>query len=74
MDEADSSFSIRQLLLYFGLMSLLVNVVNPTFLLDIPTSYMLKNVLQSSPSQIALFRLLTAIPFFRFLSEKCNCS
>ena len=46
MDEADS-FSIRQLLLYFGLMSLLVNVVNPTFLLDIPTSYMLKNILQS---------------------------
>jgi len=64
MDKADSSFRIRQLLLYFGLMSLLVNVVNPTFLLDIPTSYMLKNILQSSPSQIALFRLLTAIPFF----------
>lgn len=46
---------------YFGLMSLLVN---PTFLLDSPTSYMLKNTLQPSPSQIALFRPLTAIPFF----------
>ena len=31
--------SFGQLFLYFGLMSLLVNVVNPSFLLDIPMSY-----------------------------------
>lgn len=64
MDRTDRSLSTRQVVLYFGVMSLLVNLVNPTFLLDIPTSYMLKNILQASPSQIATFRLLTAIPFF----------
>jgi len=41
MANFDGSSSTRQLLQYFGLMSLLVNVVNPGFLLDIPTSYML---------------------------------
>ena len=45
-------------------MSLLVNVVNPGFLLDIPTSYMLKNILHASASRISLFRLLTGIPFY----------
>lgn len=64
MERTDPSFHPRQVLLYFGLMSLLVNMVNPAFLLDIPTSYMLKNILQLAPSDIALFRLLTAIPFF----------
>jgi len=58
------SSNTRQLLLYFGLMSLLVNVVNPGFLLDIPTSYMLKNNLHASASEISVFRLLTGIPFF----------
>jgi hypothetical protein len=38
MANSDGSSSARQLLLYFGLMSLLVNVVNPGFVLDIPTS------------------------------------
>jgi hypothetical protein len=64
MESMDRSLDPRQVILYFGLMSLLVNVVNPAFLLDIPTSYMLKNILQLSPSQVALFRLLTALPFF----------
>jgi hypothetical protein len=56
--------TIRQLLLYFGLMALLVNLVNPGFLLDIPTSYMLKNILRAPASQISEFRLLTGIPFY----------
>jgi len=64
MINSDGSSSTRQLLLYFGLMSLLVNVVNPGFLLDIPTSYMLKNMLHASPSQISLFRLLSGIPLY----------
>ena len=64
MPRSDHSFNTRQLLLYFGLMSLLVNVVNPGFLLDIPTSYMLKNNLHASASEISVFRLLTGIPFF----------
>jgi hypothetical protein len=64
MDQTGRSLNPRQVVLYFGLMSLLVNLVNPAFILDIPTSYMLKNILQLSPSEIALFRLLTAIPVF----------
>ena len=64
MTNAGDSSSARQLFLYFGLMSLLVNVVNPGFLLDIPTSYMLKDILHASASQISLFRLLTGIPFY----------
>jgi hypothetical protein len=64
MINTDSSSSTRQLLLYFGLMSLLVNVVNPGILLDLPTSYMLKNSFHASPSQISLFRLLTGIPLY----------
>jgi hypothetical protein len=64
MAGADGSSSTRQLLLYFGLMSLLVNMVNPGFLLDIPTSYMLKNILHASASQISGFRLLTGVPLY----------
>jgi hypothetical protein len=64
MATTSGSSKTRQLLLYFGLMSLLVNLVNPGFLLDIPTSYMLKNVLHASASQISDFRLLTGIPFY----------
>jgi MFS family permease len=64
MANSDGSSNTRQLLLYFGLMSLLVNVVNPGFLLDIPTSYMLKNILHASASQISGFRLLTGIPLY----------
>ena len=64
MIDSGGPSSTRQLMLYFGLMSLLVNVVNPGFLLDIPTSYMLKNILHVPPSQISLFRLLTGIPLY----------
>ena len=64
MATANDASKTRQLLLYFGLMSLLVNVVNPGFLLDIPTSYMLKNILRASAAQISGFRLLTGIPFY----------
>jgi len=64
MIDSGGPSSTRQLILYFGLMSLLVNVVNPGFLLDIPTSYMLKNILHVPPSQISLFRLLTGIPLY----------
>lgn len=64
MTSPDNSFNTRLLFLYFGIMSLLVNLVNPAFLLDIPTSYMLKNILHASASQIALFRLLTGVPIY----------
>jgi hypothetical protein len=64
MSNPNGSQNTRGLLFYFGLLALLVNLVNPGFLLDIPTSYMLKNILHSTASQIAEFRLLTGIPFY----------
>ena len=64
MKRGDNLLSTRQLFLYFGIMSLLVYLVNPGFLLDIPTSYMLKNILHASAAQISLFRLVTGIPFY----------
>jgi len=64
MNPSDRSFNTRQLVLYFGLLSVLVNLVNPSFLLDIPTSYMLKNILHAPASRISLFRLLTALPVY----------
>ena len=53
-----------KLFVYFSLLALLVNIASPQWLLDIPTSYMLKDLLHSSASQVSLFRLLTGIPLF----------
>jgi hypothetical protein len=64
MSNPNGSQNTRRLLFYFGLLALLVNLVNPGFLLDIPTSYMLKNILHATASRIAEFRLLTGIPFY----------
>jgi Major Facilitator Superfamily len=61
---AESS-NTRQLFLYFGGLTLLVFLVNPSgYLLDIPTSYMLKNQLHASAAEVSLFRLVTAIPVY----------
>ncbi len=50
---------------YFTPLTLLVFLVLPNgFLLDIATSFMLKNVVRATPEQIANFRLLTAIPVY----------
>lgn len=64
MSAQGHSLRTRRLVLYFGLMSLLVNLVNPGFLLDVPTSFMLKNTLHASAGQISSFRLLTGIPLY----------
>src|SRR5215469_7429850 len=51
--------------LYFTPLTLLVFLVLPNgFLLDIATSFMLKNQVRASPEQVANFRLLTAIPVY----------
>jgi MFS family permease len=51
--------------LYFTPLILLVFLVLPNgFLLDIATSFMLKNQVRATPEQIANFRLLTAIPVY----------
>ncbi len=50
---------------YFTPLTLLVFLVLPNgYLLDIATSFMLKNVVRASPEQVANFRLLTAIPVY----------
>ena len=51
--------------LYFTPLTLLVFLVLPNgFLLDIATSFMLKNQVMATPEQIASFRLLTAVPVY----------
>jgi hypothetical protein len=51
--------------LYFTPLTLLVFLVLPNaFLLDIATSFMLKNQIRATPEQIANFRLLTAVPVY----------
>ena len=51
--------------LYFTPLTLLVFLVLPNgFLLDIATSFMLKNEVRASPGQVADFRLLTAVPVY----------
>src|SRR6516165_11852117 len=52
-------------LLYFTPLTLLVFLVLPNgFLLDIATSFMLKNQIRATPEEVAGFRLLTAVPVY----------
>lgn len=54
-----------QTFLYFGGLTLFLYLATPAgSLVDIQTSYMLKNQLHASAMQISMFRLLTAIPLF----------
>ncbi len=64
MPDAKPRASSRPLYLYFSLLALLVNVTSPQWLLDIPTSYMLKDLLHATASQVSWFRLVTGIPFY----------
>src|ERR1700758_2321214 len=64
MAETRKQSSTRELYLYFSLLALLVNVTSPQWVLDIPTSYMLKDLLHASASQVSLFRLITGTPLF----------
>src|SRR6201997_5661481 len=64
MAETKPRASSRPLYLYFSLLALLVNVTSPQWVLDIPTSYMLKDLLHASASQVSLFRLITGTPLF----------
>ncbi len=58
-----------QTYLYFSLLTLLVYLIAPNqYLVDITTSYMLKNNLHATATQVSMFRLLTAIPiYFAFI-------
>ena len=52
------------LFLYFALLTLLANLDSPQYLLDIPTSFMLQNLLHASASQVSWFRLIAGVPLF----------
>ncbi len=54
----------QRLFLYFSTLTLLINTMTPDILLDIPTSFMLKNHLHATASQVSIFRLLTGIPLY----------
>ncbi len=64
MDTPTGSPNTRPIFLYFGSLTLLVYLVAPEYLLDVPTSYMLKNHLHATAPQVSIFRLLTGIPMY----------
>src|SRR5580658_3118256 len=64
MATSNGSPNTRAVFVYFGTLTLLVYLVAPEYLLDIPTSYMLKNRLHAGAPQVSLFRLLTGIPIY----------
>src|SRR5580704_9207573 len=64
MDTSQASPNTRPIFFYFGSLTLLVYLVAPEYLLDIPTSYMLKNHLHATAPQVSMFRLLTGIPVY----------
>lgn len=53
MPDSESRSSNGQLYLYFSLLGLLVNITNPQSVLDIPTSFMLKDLLHASAWQVS---------------------
>jgi len=56
---------VGRIFLYFTPLTLLVFLVLPNgLLLDIATSFMLKNRLNATPEQVATFRIVTAIPVY----------
>src|ERR1700719_327028 len=65
----NDSTNSTQTFVYFGWLTLFIYLATPTgYLLDIQTSYMLKNQLHATATQISMFRLLTAIPaYFAFV-------
>ena len=52
-------------LLYFGCLTLFIALATPAgYLVDIQTSYILKNQLHATATQISTFRLVTGIPVY----------
>jgi predicted MFS family arabinose efflux permease len=69
LDVGSVSSNTGQIFRYFGLLTLLVYLVLPHgYLLDITTTYMLKDSLHATATQVSTFRLLTALPvYFSFV-------
>lgn len=60
-----SAPNVGFILLYFGILTLLIHLASPNgSLIDIVTTYMLKNQLHTSAADISLFRFLVAIPIY----------
>ncbi len=61
----DNSARIGQTFLYFGSLTIFLYLATPIgYLIDIPTTFMLKNQLGAKPDQVSTFRLITAIPVY----------
>ena len=57
--------SRNQTFVYFGWLTLFLYMAGPaSYLVDIQTSYMLKNQLHATATEVSVFRLLTAIPIY----------
>jgi MFS transporter len=65
MTAPTDSLNTRQMFLYLGLLTLLVSVARPEgILFAIPASYMLKNQLHATATQVSTFWLLASIPIY----------
>src|SRR5580765_7923808 len=54
-----------QTLQYFGWLTLFVYLATPAgYLIDVQTSYILKNELHATATQVSTFRLLTGMPIY----------
>jgi hypothetical protein len=63
--SAEGSGQNNQIYTYFGALTLVVYLATPSgALVDISTSFMLKNQLHASPETVSNFRFITAIPVF----------
>lgn len=63
--SGQQSSATGQTFTYFGLLTLFVYLATPAgFLVDIQTSYMLKNQLHQDATVVSTFRLITAIPVY----------
>jgi Na+/melibiose symporter-like transporter len=61
----NGSAHVGQTFVYFGSLTLFLYLATPAgYLVDIQTSYMLKNQLHATATQISTFRLLTGIPVY----------
>lgn len=69
LDQARTGRAWR-IFFYFGLLTLLVSLASPSgYLVDIQTSFLLKNELKETPKRIAMFRMVTALPiYFAFVA------
>ncbi|MGH8786286.1 MAG: MFS transporter [Cupriavidus necator] len=61
----DASEGSDRTLLYFGWLTLFIALASPAgYLVDIQTSYLLKNQLHATATEISTFRLVTGIPVY----------